>query len=128
MSIEFHTDFIGRDEMIKEMTFILDYFNPKGSHCKIWFGFAWGVQYYDSNEWRPEQILITDVLVKVRLLESQNLGLIGKDDCIISFQNLDVKFCNDGDLHIIFSEASDESEYLLNRWESKGFSPVQKYA
>ena len=128
MKIEFHTEYVGRDEMIEEMTFIIDYFSTKGDYCKIWFGFAWGVQYYDSNEWCAEQILVTDVLGKVRLLESQNLGLIGKDDCIISFQNLDVKFCNNGDIHIIFNEASDESDYLLHRWQTRGFSPVQMYA
>ncbi|QMW16458.1 hypothetical protein H3302_19490 [Pseudoalteromonas sp. MT33b] len=124
MSIEFHTKTLDKNQLKNELEFIAKYLLNSGiSECKILFGFGWGINYYPTNQWLPETILIGELISKIHDVETQNLGQLGKDDLFISLPSFEIKFCNDGDLHLSYSASSKQSSEILNRWQALGFEP-----
>ena len=117
---------ITADELNDELAFVAQYFSKKGvENCSVLFGFAWGNEYYSTNEWFDEQIALSNLVEKVREVEASGIGKIGRDDLFVNIAGLEFRFCNDSDVHIYFTEHSDEIEYFYSRWKALGYQPAE---
>ena len=115
-------------EIREELLFVLEYFRARGhSSCEVLFGWAWGNDYYPTDEWAYRTCDLGSVLPEVERAEQAGWGKLGQDDLYLKFPTLDLefRFCNDSDLHISFDQASDVVESFYSRWKARGFSPAE---
>ena len=109
-----------------ELAFVVQYFVKKGvEKCGVLFGSAWGNDYYPTNEWFDEKVALSNLVEKVREVEASGIGKIGRDDLFVKISGLEFRFCNDSDVHIYFTEHSDEIEFFYSRWKALGYQPAE---
>ena len=119
---------LSKEQIDKELAFFAQYFIESGhKEFEILFGYAWGNEYYDTNEWNYETIEIEQLVNKVTSLEAKGFGVLGCDDLFIKIpgQSFDFRFCNDSDIHISFKESNSIIEDFYNRWKALGYSPAE---
>lgn len=112
----------------EELRFVLEYFRGLGcKSCELLFGFAWGNEYYPSDEWPYATWELGAVLGEVERVERAGWGELGQDDLFLKFPtlNLEFRFCNDADIHICFDEGGGVVETFYSRWKLRGFSPAE---
>ena len=128
MKREIVTHHIDSSQMKEELAFLTEYFIGKGFEaCELLFGSAWGMDYYDTNQWDYEKVPLTKLVEKVEAVEASGLGHLGSDDLFIKLQGypFEFRFCHESDLHISFDEPGDIPEFFYERWKSRGFSPAE---
>ena len=105
---------------------MVKYFSDKGIEtCKVLFGFAWGMEYYPEKNWSDEEIELNHLALKVGEVEASGIGAIGEDDLFVKLSEIEFRFCNDSDIHIYFSELSEDIEYFYSRWKELGYQPSE---
>jgi hypothetical protein len=112
----------------RELNFLVSYFIGKNiTTCEICFGFAWGNEYYPSNEWVNEKIQLEKIASKIIEIEALGLGKFGSDDLYLDFPNFQFQFCHESDIHLIFesAHANEETEFFYNRWLEVGLKPSE---
>lgn len=126
MEREILTYQITTKQLKEELSFMVEYFSKKGiEKCTILFGYAWGIEYYPGNDWPDEEIELKNIISKVSEIESSGIGGLGKDDFFVKLSGLEFRFCNDSDVHIYFSEPSDDIEFYYSRWKELGYKPAE---
>ena len=117
---------IAKEQVQNELSFFVKYFSKKGLlSCKILFGSSWGNEYYPSNEWSYQEIEVSQLVQKVKEVETSGIGALSKDDLFIKINSLEFLFCNDSDVHIYFTEANDEIEFFYARWKQLNYRPAE---
>ncbi len=89
------------------------------------FGWAWGNDYYLSDEWQSEQIALAELSAKVREVESSGIGGFGADDLFVEINGYEFTFCHESDIHLEYEVGSEITEALWERWSKKGYSPAE---
>ena len=113
-------------ELRTELAFILQHLLEYGfTECKVLFGYAWGIAYYPDDLWVSEVLPVSSVLGKVEEVERSGIGRLGCDDLYIEFPSFSFLFCNDSDLHLLFSEGDLFVEFFFTRWEHLGYKPSE---
>ena len=113
-------------EVREELRHFVEFFSAKGvTTCKVLFGSAWGCEYYPSNVWTPEEIALARLIEKVEAVETSGLGALGEDDLFIEVPGMEFRFCNDSDIHILFTEHHPDIEAFFERWKKLGFKPSE---
>ncbi|MFD3317813.1 hypothetical protein ACE414_09260 [Alteromonas macleodii] len=124
--MEFHTDILGKEKLLTEVAEIISFFTSIGiNSCQVMLGFGWGINYYQSNQWSKEEVKLDLLLAFIEKIENATLGEIGKDDLFIWVSNTEFKLCNDGDIHLLCSNVTEEQEHFLKRWQQKEWNAVK---
>ncbi len=117
-----------RIQMKEELLFFADYMRGCGyADCDVLFGYAWGIEYYETDRWDYERIPLDSLVDKVMQVEVSGLGKLGHDDVWVKIPGLEMefRFCNDCDIHINYEFAGEMTEFFYQRWKSRGFSPAE---
>ncbi len=127
MEREILTNILNKEQLYVELKFIVEYFIENNIHyCDIVFGFAWGMEYYPTEEWNNEKIYFRELIKKVHEIEKTNIGSLGRDDLFIKLPNLEFRFCNDSDIHIYFDEENNKDiEFFYSRWKNLNYEPSE---
>ena len=117
---------LNKEQFWDELRHFVAYFRKKGaSECEVLFGFAWGNEYYPSNEWVPEKLPLEDLEAKIQELERRGFGEFGNNDVFIELEDLEFRFCNDTDVHVGFNIHKPVIEDFYMRWESLDYYPAE---
>lgn len=113
-------------ELRAELVFTLEHLRECGfSECKVLFGYAWGMEYYQDDQWVAEALPLGSVLAKIAEVEARGIGRLGADDLFLEFPSFSFLFCNDSDVHLRFSEDAPLVEFFFSRWERLGYKPAE---
>ena|SRR5688572_30839864 len=117
---------LSKQQIHEELRHFVEFFSAKGvTTCRVLFGFAWGNEYYPSNEWSDEEIELTNLIKKVEEVEASGLGAVGSDDLFVKVPSMEFQFCHESDIHISFTEHHPDTESFLQRWKTQGFKPAE---
>ncbi len=107
----------------QELEFLIQYFLKRGFvDCKILFGYAWGLEYY-QDDWVYETIALADILTKINQVEQLKIGSLGYDNFYIQIAGLEFNFCDESDIHLKYCEFNDDVEFVYQRWKSLNYQP-----
>ena len=96
-------------------------------HAKasVLFGWAWGNEYYSTDEWQSEKIELEKLSGKVRGVEDSGIGRFGADDLFVEIKGHEFTFCLESDVHLEYEVGSEITEALWQRWSKLGYSPAE---
>ncbi len=113
------------EELRTEFEFCIRYLQEVGYvRASVLFGWAWGNEYYSTNEWQAEQIELEKLSAKVREIEDSGVGKLGDDDLFVEIKGHVFIFCHESDVHVEYEVGSEITEALWQRWSKLGYSPV----
>ena len=126
MQREVLTDRLSNQQLRNELRFLVEFYTAKGIiSCGVLFGSAWGNRYYPTKDWVEEDVPLGNLLAKVEEVEALGIGRLGADDLFLKLLGLEFLFCNDSDIHLMFSEDHLDIEYFFQRWKRLGFKPAE---
>ena len=126
MQREVLTHPLSGQQLRDELRYFVQFYSAKGIvSCSVLFGHAWGINYYPTKDWLEEDVHLSNLLAKVEQVEASGLGRLGTDDLFLKLQGLEFLFCNDSDIHLIFSASHPDVEYFFQRWKQLGFKPAE---
>ncbi len=117
-----HTDILDRLTILEELNILIDILLEHGlTKVSYFLGWPWALEYYPGNTWDEEEIALTGIREKIFEIESLNIGKIGDNDFYISSNDIEIKFCHEGDIHLSWIESDELAQVILTKWRDKGF-------
>ncbi len=126
MKREIRTSILEEEQIRGELGYLIKCFSEKGQEsCEILFGYAWGVDYYPGKEWSYESVKLSKLEVKISEVEQLEIGSLANDNLWVQVGGLEVLFCHESDIHILFKTTNSEIEHFYERWLTLGFNPSE---
>ena len=125
---EILTRVIDVDTLFAELAFLVEHFRSKGYEtCEASFGFAWVNDYYSDPNRKQGPISLDSLVAEVHRAGTLGWGGLGTNDLFVKVPPLapEFRFCNDSDIHLMFDEPEDLTEFFYRRWESLGYEPAE---
>ncbi len=109
-----------RKTLIEDIDNLIKIFKRKNiSSLKIMFGYAWAVF---LNDWKEMTIDIDSLQGEIQKAEQAGHGELGDDDLYIYFDNLEIRYCHHGDIHLRYSDRDDLIDEIIESWLDKNWT------
>ena len=120
--MELHTEPLSVKQLQEELNYLATYcVDNQIFECAVMLGYGWALSYYKTADWTFEKVRSNNLTDWVSQHEEKRLGKLGGDDLYIKIPQVEFKFCNESDIHIVAEKPNKHTRHFKKRWQTLGY-------